>query len=116
MTIPARHTSMHKSDGSPVLEGVEVAKIWSPDVDRSMMCWPPATAATLANESWHAPSWKTGSKTILRLFAYTTESACRVYAESAITSVTEMRWTSAFNHNKRSWSDLFFKHKFILEI
>ncbi|EYC09765.1 hypothetical protein Y032_0059g3036 [Ancylostoma ceylanicum] len=51
MTIPARYFNRHKSDESPVLEGVEVAKIWSPEMDRSKLCRPPATAATLANAS-----------------------------------------------------------------
>ncbi|EYC15876.1 hypothetical protein Y032_0035g3017 [Ancylostoma ceylanicum] len=51
MTIPARYINRHKSDESPVLEGVEVAKVWSPEVDRSKLCWLPATAATVAKVS-----------------------------------------------------------------
>ncbi|EYB84177.1 hypothetical protein Y032_0322g2456 [Ancylostoma ceylanicum] len=56
MTISKRYTNRHKGDGSPVLEGVEVAKLWSREVDRSKLCRLPDTAATLANESWRMRS------------------------------------------------------------
>ncbi|EYC22558.1 hypothetical protein Y032_0017g3422 [Ancylostoma ceylanicum] len=39
-----------------VLEEVKLTKIWSRKVDRSKLCWLPATAATLANESWRVRS------------------------------------------------------------
>ncbi|EYC07784.1 hypothetical protein Y032_0069g392 [Ancylostoma ceylanicum] len=56
MTIPVRYINRHKSDESPVLERVEVAKIWSWEVDRSKLCWLPATPVTLVNESWRVRS------------------------------------------------------------
>ncbi|EYC38217.1 hypothetical protein Y032_0732g1911 [Ancylostoma ceylanicum] len=49
MTIPVRYIKRHKSGESSALERVEVAKIWSPEVDRSKSCWLPATVATLAD-------------------------------------------------------------------
>ncbi|EYB84546.1 hypothetical protein Y032_0314g2225 [Ancylostoma ceylanicum] len=36
MTTPARYINRHKRDESPVLERVEVAKIWSREVDPSL--------------------------------------------------------------------------------
>ncbi|EYB99826.1 hypothetical protein Y032_0119g791 [Ancylostoma ceylanicum] len=59
---PSRHDNPSKvhqqaqKRRNPVLEGVEVAKIWSRQVDGSKLCWLPATAATLANESWRVGS------------------------------------------------------------
>ncbi|EYC13367.1 hypothetical protein Y032_0044g945 [Ancylostoma ceylanicum] len=52
MTISVRYINRHKSGESTTLEEVEVAKIWSQEVDRSKLCWLSATAATLTNESW----------------------------------------------------------------
>ncbi|EYC20895.1 hypothetical protein Y032_0020g123 [Ancylostoma ceylanicum] len=45
------YINTRKSDESSVLEGVEVTKPWSWEAERSKLCWLPATAATLANES-----------------------------------------------------------------
>ncbi|EYB99680.1 hypothetical protein Y032_0120g883 [Ancylostoma ceylanicum] len=53
---PPLYINRHKGDESPVLEEVKVAKIWSREVDRSKLCWLPATAATLANEPWRVRS------------------------------------------------------------
>ncbi|EYC28310.1 hypothetical protein Y032_0008g84 [Ancylostoma ceylanicum] len=59
---PSRHADpsnghqWDKGDECIVLEAVEVAKIWSRGADRSNLCWLPATAATLASESWRVRS------------------------------------------------------------
>ncbi|EYC15626.1 hypothetical protein Y032_0036g3257 [Ancylostoma ceylanicum] len=54
---PSRHvnpSNVHQQEQkrrNPRSQRVEVAKIWSWEVDRSKLCWLPAKAATLANES-----------------------------------------------------------------